>query len=107
MFKQKIKKDKVKEYVEAHKEAWPELLKTMNVSGIENMVIWIDNNEIYLYAIANDFDKAYSKLAQTNVFQKWLDEMTPLLEVIQDYSEEGKIEKLDKIFDLKKQLLRV
>jgi L-rhamnose mutarotase len=104
LFKQKIKKGKVGEYVKAHREMWPDLLKKMNDSGIENMMIWVDNSEIYLYTIAEDFDKAFADLAKTDVFIRWLEKMAPLLDVIQDYSKKGKIEKLEQIFNLKKQL---
>ncbi len=37
------------------------------------------------------------------MFQKWLEKMRPLLSEMQDYSEEGRIVKLEKVFDLEEQ----
>lgn len=104
LFKQKVKSEKIKEYINAHKNAPQELLNAMKNSGLNNMIIWIDGCELYLYAIADNFDGAYAKLVMTEVFQKWLTIMTPLLDEVQDYSEEGKIQKLNKIFDIEAQL---
>ncbi len=105
MFIQKVKKDKRDEYIEVHKNAWPELLKAIKESGIEREIIWIDEqNNLYLYFMSENFDDAFKKLAKTQVFKDWIVKMSDLLEIMQDYSDDGKIKKLPKIFDVEQQL---
>jgi L-rhamnose mutarotase len=104
LFIQKVKHEKREEYIGDHREAWPSLLKAIKESGIEREMIWINGNDTYLYIMAENFDKAMAELAEKRVFQDWLKKMGPLLAVMQDYSEEGKVVKLEKVFDLEKQL---
>ena len=104
LFIQKVKKDKKDEYIKFHNEAWQELLKEMKNSGIEREMIWIYDNTIIIYTMAENFDKSYHKLSRTEVFQKWSQIMTPLLISMQDYSKKGNIQKLEKVFDLEEQI---
>ncbi|MCL5986347.1 MAG: L-rhamnose mutarotase [Actinobacteria bacterium] len=104
LFFQKIRKGKRNEYIKAHREMWTELLEAIKEAGIEREIIWLKGNGIFLYIMSDNFDKALSKLAEKKVFQNWLKKMAPLLSEVQDYSGEGNIVKLDKIFDLEKQL---
>jgi len=39
LFVQQVKEDKRKEYINAHREAWPELLRAIKESGIEREMI--------------------------------------------------------------------
>ena len=95
------------EYLEAHRNTWPELLKVLRDSGVEREIIWIQGNTLYIYVMAEDFDKAIAQQGKEKVFADWLKKMEPLLDVIQDYSEEGKVMKLEKIFDMEEQLARL
>ncbi len=104
LFKQKVKSDKRAEYVDAHENAWPELLKAIRASGVEREIIWMDGDYIYIYVMAENFDKAIENQKKTEVFPKWVDKMAPLLAEIQDYSDEGRVAGLEKVFDLEAQL---
>ena len=104
MFVQKIKEAKRDEYIEAHRECWKELLKAMKEAGTEREIIWLYGNNVMIYVMAEDFDKSMAKLAKKQVFKDWIAKMEPLLDVIQNYSEEGKVIKLEKVFDLEAQL---
>jgi len=61
-------------------------------------------NNIYIYIMAENFDKSMAKLTQKKIFQDWLIKMEPLLAIMQDYSGEGKVKTLEQVFDLEKQL---
>ena len=104
MFVQEVKPDKKNEYVAAHRDAWPELLVAIRESGIEREMIWLHGNYIYIYMMSENFDRAMATLAEKQVFKNWLDKMEPLLAMMQDYSGEGNVIILDKVFDLEKQL---
>lgn len=104
MFVQKVKEGKKDEYIKAHKECWPELLKAIKESGIKRELIWFLGSNILIYEMAENFDKAMGKLAEKQVFKDWIAKMNPLMDEMQDYSEEGNIMRLDKVFDLEAQL---
>lgn len=101
MFVQKIKSDKIEEYIKSHKKVWPELLKEIKKSGIEREMIWIFGDYIFLYMMSNDFKKAMDSLSKTKIFQEWSEYMKNFLDEMQDYSN---IITLKKVFDLEEQL---
>ncbi len=103
LFMQKTQPEKKDEYVTAHRECWPELLRAIKDSGIERELIWMDGNTILIYMMMEDFDAAMARLGETDVFKKWTAKMGPLLAVMQDY-EGGNIAQLEKVFDLEGQL---
>ena len=105
MFVQKLKTEKKEEYIKAHNEAWPELLKAIKESGIDRELIWVFGDYIYIYMMTDDFDKAISNLSKTQIFKKWSEYMGTLLDEMQDYSEGGaNVITLNKVFDLEEQL---
>ena len=107
LFKQKVKTERRDEYIEAHRNSWPELLEALKESGVEREIIWMDGDYIFIYVMAEDFDGAIDNQKKTDVFQKWIEKMTPLLAEIQDYSDEGRVQGLEKVFDLEVQLSAV
>ena len=104
LFVQKVKESKKDSYIEYHKNCPPDLLKEMKAAGIDREMIWILDDLLIVYVMAKDFEKSMDILGKKDVFKKWIKIMGPLLAEMQDYSGEGKINKLDKIFDLEKQL---
>jgi len=105
MFVQKIKSEKKEEYIKAHKEAWPELLKAIKDCGIDREMIWVFGDYICIYMMTEDFDEAMSRLSKTDIFKKWSEYMGTLLAEMQDYSQGGEnVVTLDKVFDLEAQL---
>ena len=106
LFIQKVKPEKKAEYVEAHKKVWPDLLKLIRESGVQREIIWIKDETLYVYIMAENFDRALGYQGETKLFQRWVAKMQPLLSEMQDYSEQGKVVKLQKAFDLEEQLAR-
>jgi L-rhamnose mutarotase len=104
LFIQKVRPEKKQEYLEAHRKVWPEILALIRDSGVQREIIWIKDETLYVYIMAEDFDKALGRQGETKLFQKWVQKMQPLLSEMQDYSEEGRIVKLEKVFDLEEQL---
>ena len=100
-------KAKREEYIKAHKEIWPKALLAMKKSGIEREIIWMNGDQILIYAMAENFDDCMVELAKTSVAKKWWKKMKPLLKKMQDYSGKGSIVKLEKIFDLEEKLAEI
>ena len=105
LFVQEVNPDKKDEYIDAHRDAPKDLLEAIKESGIEREMIWLHGNNIYIYMMTENFDRAMSTLAEKQAFKDWLVKMEPLLAMMQDYSGEGNIIRLDKVFDLEKQLM--
>ena len=104
LFTQKVRPEKRKEYIEEHKNAPKQLLEVLKESGFQREIIWMDGDRIYIYVMSEDVQAAVDSQKKTDIFQDWLEKMEPLLEQVQDYSEEGKISGLEKVFDLEMQL---
>jgi L-rhamnose mutarotase len=104
MFVQKVKDDKKDQYIKYHKNCWPDLLKAIKESGIEENIIWIYGNEVFNYAVSDNFDESMKILSEKQVFKDWSEKMESLFEVKHDFLSDKKVEKLEKIFDLEEQL---
>ena len=107
MFIQRIKDGKRDQYIKDHEECWPELVDAIRKSGIKRNIIWLYGNEILNYTMAKDFNKSMNELSGKMVFKNWIKRMKPLLEVMQDFSGEGNVIKLEKVFDLEEQIKSV
>jgi L-rhamnose mutarotase len=105
MFVQKVKPEKKEEYIKAHNEAWPELLKAIKECGIDREIIWTFGDYVCIYMMTEDFDGSMLKLSKAEIFKKWSEYMATLLAEMQDYSNGGgNVITLDKVFDLEAQL---
>ena len=104
MFVQKVRADKKEEYIRMHKEAWKDLLIESKKAGFKKQILWMFGDYVLIYSMSENFDQSMSKLLKTEIQKKWQSKMDTLLEEVQDYSEEGKIDKLEKIYDLEEQL---
>jgi len=104
MFVQKVRDDRKKEYVKIHREAWKELLFETKKAGFERQILWLFGNNILIYSMAENFDEAITRLEKTDVHKKWQAKMETLLSEAQDFSDSGRIIKLEKIYDLEEQI---
>ncbi len=105
LFIQKVKKDKKDKYIEYHKSCAQELLKEINDAGIEREIIWVNGEQLIVYIMARNFDVSMDNLSRKEIFKDWLVLMDPLLSEVQDYSDKGKIIKLQEVFNLEKQII--
>jgi L-rhamnose mutarotase len=76
----RVKPDRVDEYVEAHRNVWPEMLDALRAAGIRNYTIFRAGNEMFGYFEADDPERASSYLASHEVSARWQDAMADLLE---------------------------
>lgn len=104
LFIQKLKNEKIKEYIDNHKEVKSELLKALIDAGFKQQIVWINGNILYLYFLAENFKEAFNNLLKSRAYKEWREKMILLMDEVQDYSEVSRIKKLEIVFDLERQL---
>jgi L-rhamnose mutarotase len=76
----RVRPDKIDEYVEAHRDVWPEMLDALRGAGIRNYTIFRSGNEMFGYFEADDLEAAGLYMAEQEVNARWQDTMAELLE---------------------------
>ncbi|MCL4416838.1 MAG: L-rhamnose mutarotase [Actinobacteria bacterium] len=94
----KIKEKFLKDYIEIHKNAWPEQIKAIKDSGAKKCVMYIHDNLSILYCECEDIEQWFQNLLNNETYQKWAKVTEPWME--QSESGDGSLNLLEKIFDL-------
>lgn len=76
----RVRPDRIADYVEAHREVWPEMLEALRGAGIGNYTIFRDGNRVFGYFEADDLERAAGYLARQEVCTRWQETMAELLE---------------------------
>ena len=76
----RVRPDRIDDYVEAHRNVWPEMLAALRESGISNYTIFRDGTTVFGYFEADDLDAASRYLATQDAVARWQDAMAELLE---------------------------
>jgi L-rhamnose mutarotase len=76
----RVRPDKIDEYLAAHREVWPDMLRALTDSGIRNYSIFRDGNQVFGYFEADDLAAASEYLSRQEVCARWQDAMAELLE---------------------------
>lgn len=76
----RVKPDRIEEYVEAHRNVWPEMLEALRAAGIRNYTIFRAGNEMFGYFETDDLERVGEYLAQQEVSARWQDAMAELLQ---------------------------
>ena len=76
----RVKPERIDDYVEAHRNVWPEMLEALRGAGIRNYSIFRDGNQVFGYFEADDLDAAARFLAEQAVCTRWQDSMAELLD---------------------------
>jgi len=59
------------EYIDIHKNPWPEMLRAIRDAGFVNEAIWYYNDQSIIYLECPDHDDCNAKLRATEVCKKW------------------------------------
>ena len=76
----RVRPDKIDEYVEAHRNVWPEMLAALRGAGIRNYTIFRHGNEMFGYFESDDLEAAAASMEAQDVNARWQDAMAGLLE---------------------------
>jgi L-rhamnose mutarotase len=76
----RVRPDRIDEYVEAHRNVWPEMLAALREAGIGNYTIFRQGNEVFGYFESDDLQAAAAYMEAQEVNVRWQDAMAELLE---------------------------
>jgi L-rhamnose mutarotase len=76
----RVRPDRINEYVEAHRNVWPELLAALRDAGIRNYTIFRNGTEMFGYFESDDLEAAAAYLEAQEVNARWQDTMAGFLE---------------------------
>jgi L-rhamnose mutarotase len=77
----KIRPDRLDEYIERHRSVWPEMLAALSTSGWRNYTLFHDGvGTVFAVLESDDFDASLEAIGQTDVAQRWTNEMLEFFE---------------------------
>ena len=80
-FALQVKKDRLAEYRERHRDVWPEMQQALRQTGWHNYSLFLrDDGLLVGYLETPDFRAARAGMAQTDVNRRWQEEMAPFFE---------------------------
>tara|TARA_R110000796_G_scaffold67449_5_gene154841 strand:+ start:98250 stop:98594 length:345 start_codon:yes stop_codon:yes gene_type:complete len=91
----------IAEYIEHHKNVWPEILENIEDAGIENMEIYIKSNRLFMIIEVNEtfsLEKKKSLDKSNSKVQEWEALMWKYQQVVPAAKEGEKWLLLDQIF---------
>lgn len=66
-----LKHEHIEDYINIHKNAWPELLKTIKEAGMKEEIIYNFKDMSIIFFECEDIDSIYKKLGETDVVKRW------------------------------------
>lgn len=86
-FVMQVHPDKHEEYEKRHHEIWPEMVKELRNHGVINYSIFLqkETSQLFGYLEIED-EERWSKMAFTEINQKWWEYMEPVMETNADKS---------------------
>ena len=99
-----LKEEYVDDYIEIHKNPWPELLLAEKSAGMVEEIIWIYKNLSIIFFKCEDIKKVFKILADNKVEKKWNLKVGNWFKDEKDKDHLKQMETLEKIFDLNQQI---
>ena len=75
-----VRPDRIDEYVDAHRNVWPEMLAALREAGIRNYTIFRHGYEVFGYFESDDLEAAAAHMEAQEVNARWQDAMAELLD---------------------------
>ena len=84
-----LKPEKVEEYAQLHRNAWPEIVKIIESCHLHHYSISLRGTEVFTYYeyTGEDYEADMAKMAADPTTQKWWDIVKPLMEPLADRAE--------------------
>jgi L-rhamnose mutarotase len=76
-----VKPGMEEEYVERHRNCWPEIIEGIRKAGIRDYSIFMHGRELFSIFEVDDLDGAMAQVAADPVNQRWQAYMAPLMDV--------------------------
>eukprot|EP01052_Picozoa_sp_SAG31_P027765 SAG31_NODE_2626_length_5353_cov_5.529692_2_plen_116_part_00 len=79
-FKLKVKAGHEQEYVDRHKNVWPQVKADLQAAGVKEMSIWMDGRDIFLMMVCADYKAATKFLDGSPTSVKWEEYMEEIMQ---------------------------
>lgn len=97
----KVKKDRLDEYKERHRNVWPEMREALSRAGWGNYSLYLtDDGLLFGYVETDDFEAARAAMAATDVNARWQAEMAPFFEALDGQRPDEGLLRLEEVFHL-------
>jgi L-rhamnose mutarotase len=96
-----VKKDRLEEYKERHREVWPEMLEALRETGWRNYSLYLrDDGLLVGYLETPDFEAALAGMESQEVNERWQREMAPFFEALEGRRPDEGLLRLEEVFHL-------
>ena len=96
----RLKSGKVEEYINLHKEVWPDVLKVIKKCNLQNYSIFIKDNIVFAYFeyTGSNYEEDMKYMEKDAVTQKWWSYTKPCFQFYSDNSSVKFYENMEAIF---------
>lgn len=78
----RVKKDRLEEYRERHKQVWPEMLQALRETGWRNYSLFLSDDGLLVgYLETDDFQAALKGMASREVNHRWQTQMASFFDL--------------------------
>ncbi|MBL8236100.1 MAG: ion transporter [Bryobacterales bacterium] len=96
-----VKRDRLEEYKERHRDVWPEMLNALSEAGWCNYSLFLREDGLLIgYLETPDFDEALRKMAATGVNRRWQEQMAEFFEGIPGRKADEQMQRIEEVFHL-------
>lgn len=104
-FRLQVRRDRLDEYVERHRQVWPEMLTALADSGWRNYSLFLDEDGTLIgYFETDDLASALDAMERRDVNARWQADMAPFFEDLGDARPDQGFRRLGEIFNLESSL---
>ncbi|HEX4168112.1 MAG TPA: L-rhamnose mutarotase, partial [Bryobacteraceae bacterium] len=77
----RVRREKLEEYKERHRNVWPEMQQALRETGWQNYSLFLRNDGLLIgYVETEDFERSRQQMSQRSVNERWQREMAPYFE---------------------------
>src|SRR3954453_20739152 len=98
----KVRVDKLAEYRQRHESVWQEMRDALTAAGWHNYSLFLRNDGLLVgYVETPSFTEALTRMAATDVNQRWQAEMAPYFEALDGRGPDQGMQRMEQIFPLR------
>ena len=97
----KVRQERLEEYVERHREVWPEMLNALRETGWHNYSLFLREDGLLIgYLETPDFQAALDGMAGREINERWQNDMAPFFETLDGRHADESMMPLQEVFHL-------
>ncbi len=98
----KVRRDKIEEYKQHHKQVWPEMLDALRRSGWNNYSLFMkpDGTLFGYFETPESLQRAVEEMSKEEVNTKWQRFMAPYFEALEASQPDEVLQELEEVFHL-------